>query len=133
MKEPHLTLLAGEGDGDRPRDDVLGAIRRVRTVVLDSAVDCRCRDRVADAIRGFEHFEQRREKKRLADAVRTQKRKITALLDLLGDFDPTAADEGELSEASLLLHDIASEAALGSTLLREMLRLEENAVSDGGS
>ena len=130
MKEPHLTLLAGESDGDRPRDDVLGAIRRVRTVVLDSALDCRCRDRVADAIRGFEHFEQRREKKRLAEAVRAQTRKVAALLELLGDFDPAAADEGELAEASLLLHDIASEAALGSTLLREMLRLQDDAARD---
>lgn len=130
MKEPQLTLHAGEGDGSRPRDDVLGAIRRVRTVVLDSALDCRCRDRVADAIRGFEHFEQRREKKRLSEAVRAQKRKVTALLDLLGDFDPAAADEGELSEAGLLLHDIASEAALGSTLLREMLRLEGDTEND---
>lgn len=128
MKDNGFSLISGDDRrlrprDDVPRDDVLHAIRRVRTVVLASAEDCRCRDRVADAIQSFEHLEHRREKKRLADATRTQRRKLKALLELLEDLDPATADDGELSEASLLLNDIAAEAALASSHLRELLRL----------
>lgn len=124
MKDKGFLLLSGDDKCSPPRDDVLHTIRRVRTIVLASAEDCRCRDRVADAIQSFEHLEHRRERKRLAEAARAQRRKIKALLDLLEDLEPASADDGELSEASLLLNDIAAEAALGSSLLREMLLLE---------
>jgi hypothetical protein len=129
VKDNGFSLISGGDRRTEPRDDVLHAIRRVRTIVLASAEDCRCRDRVADAIQSFEHLEHRREKKRLADATRTQRRKIKALLELLEDLDPATADDGELSEASLLLNDIAAEAALASSHLRELLRLR--AAEDG--
>jgi hypothetical protein len=123
MSEAELTAVAG--DGHRTQGNALSTIRRVRRIVLESARDCRCRERVAEAINGLEDFEQRRERKRLTEAARIQRRKIAALLELLADFDPATADEGELSEASLLLDDIASEARLGSSLLHELAGLRE--------
>lgn len=117
--------MAITGNGRRKKDSALSTIRRVRRIVLESARDCRCRERVAEAISGLEDFEQRRERKRLTEAAWIQRRKIVALLELLTDFDPATADEGELSEASLLLNDIASEARSGSSLLQEMADLRE--------
>ena len=110
--------------------DMLEAIRQVRNVVQNSALDCGCRDRVSDAIQRLETLERKRAQKRLRSAVREQKRKISSLLSLLGDFDMQNSDSfelGVLMEASLLLLDIAAEASAGSGLVRSLLLLERHA------
>lgn len=114
--------------------DLFEAIRQVRNVVRSSTVDCGCRDRVSDAIQRLETLERKRARRRLSSTVREQKRKISSLLSLLGDFDmqnPDSFDPGVLMEASLLLSDIAAEAAAGSALVRSLLLLEQGSQERG--
>ncbi len=126
--DDNLALLNGSS---APRQaDVLEAIRQVRNVVQSSALDCGCRDRVSDAIQRLETLERKRARNWLSSAVREQKRKISSLLSLLADFDMQNSDSfdpGVLTEASLLLSDIAAEAAAGSALVRSLLLLERHA------
>lgn len=126
--DKNLALLNGS---PAPRQaDMLEAIRQVRNVVRSSTLDCGCRDRVSEAIQRLETLERKRARKRLRAAVREQKRKISSLLSLLGDFDmqnSDALDPGVLTEASLLLSDIAAEASAGSALVRSLLLLERYA------
>lgn len=127
MRRDHLTPLAGSGQALERRADVQHAIRRIRAVVLDSALDCNCRDRVNDALLRLEQLERRREQKRLLAAARDQRLKIAALVDLLREIDELGTgepDDGVLTEAGLLFDDIASLAERGAVLVREMFMLK---------
>ncbi|WP_223843340.1 hypothetical protein [Sinorhizobium fredii] len=111
----------------------------MRGAVLSSAIDCECRDRVDGALRDLERLERDRIVQRLLAAADEQRRRIEALLVLLGDFDPkepSPLDDGMIDEAGLLFGDIAAAAELGSSLLRQSRQLQfanELVQEDAGS
>lgn len=101
--------------------DIPGAIHLVRSVVMGSALDCDCRERVDEALRQLEHFERHRNNLRLISAAREQRRKIGLLLEMLADFgEADEADEGVLESAALLFRDIAAAAREGAHILDEI-------------
>jgi len=107
-------------------DEISRAVGRMRGAVLSSAIDCECRDRVDGALRDLERLERDQIVRRLLAAADEQRRRIEALLVLLGDFDPNEPvppDDGMIAEAGLLFGDIAAAADLGSGLLRQSRRL----------
>ncbi|ASY60776.1 hypothetical protein [Sinorhizobium sp. CCBAU 05631] len=106
----------------RTNEEISHAVRRMRGAILSSANDCECRDRVGEALRDLERLERARIVRQMLIAADDQRRRIEALLALLGDFEPNepeAMDDGLIAEAGLLFGDIAAAAELGSSLLRQ--------------
>jgi GTP cyclohydrolase II len=100
--------------------DIAAAIHLVRNVVLQSALDCDCRDKVHEALRELEDFERQRNVVKLLAAAREERRKIGLLADMLSDFaEDDTVDEGVVETASLMFLDIAAAAQEGSRILRE--------------
>lgn len=105
--------------------DIAAAIHLVRNVVLQSALDCGCRDKVHDALRELEDFERQRNVVKLLAAAREERRKIGLLTDMLSDFaEDDTVDEGVVETASLMFLDIAAAAQEGSRILREARSLK---------
>lgn len=105
--------------------DIAAAIHLVRNVVLESALDCGCRDRVHEALRELEDFERQRNIVKLLAAAREERRKIALLTEMLSDFaEDDTVDEGVVETASLMFLDIAAVAQEGSRILREALSLK---------
>jgi hypothetical protein len=97
------------------------AVRRIRTVIMNTALDCDCRDRVENALRRFEALEHLRDQKRFLDDARQQRRTIETILDLLREIDELGfqdMDEGVLAEAALLFDDIVTAATAGSQSIK---------------
>ncbi len=116
-------------------EEISRAVGRMRGAVLSSAIDCECRDRVDVVLRDLEKLERNRIIRRLLTAADEQRRRIEALLVLLGDFGPNESaplDDGMIAEAGLLFGDIAAAAELGSSLLRQsrQLRLANDVVQE---
>lgn len=106
------------------RADIAAAIHLVRDIVLQSALDCGCRDRVHEALRELEDFERQRNIVKLLAAAREERRKIALLTEMLCDFaEDDTVDEGVVETASLMFLDIAAAAQEGSRILREALSL----------
>lgn len=127
MTRDTLTVIDNTSPAPVHRRGLREAIGQVRTVVMNTALDCACREKVESALTRMEHMERRKEQKRLLAAAHDQQHKIAALLGLLYDFDTITGvdpDPGLLAEASLLFDDIAAAAADGSAQLRELLNLE---------
>ncbi len=106
--------------------EISRAVGRMRGVMLSGAADCECRDRLDEALRDLEGLERARITERLLSLADNQRRRIEALLVLLGDFNPNepgALDEGMIVEAGLLFGDIAAAAELASNLLRQARQL----------
>ena len=104
--------------------DIAAAIHLVRNIVLESALDCGCRDRVHEALRELEDFERQRNIVKLLAAAREERRKIALLTEMLSDFaEDDTVDEGVVETASLMFLDIAAAAQEGSRILREALSL----------
>ncbi len=104
--------------------DIAAAIHLVRDIVLQSALDCGCRDRVHEALRELEDFERQRNIVKLLAAAREERRKIALLTEMLCDFaEDDTVDEGVVETASLMFLDIAAAAQEGSRILREALSL----------
>lgn len=103
--------------------DIAAAIHLVRNIVLESALDCGCRDRVHEALRELEDFERQRNIVKLLAAAR-ERRKIALLTEMLCDFaEDDTVDEGVVETASLMFLDIAAAAQEGSRILRDALSL----------
>jgi hypothetical protein len=101
--------------------DIPDAIHLVRSVVMKSALDCECRDKVGAALQQLEAFEQLRNQAKLLAMAREERRKIGILLDMLGDFaEDDEMDSGIIEAASLLFADIAAAAQEGSRILKEI-------------
>jgi len=112
---PEIAMTAAQAN-----EEISRVVGRMRGAVLSTAIDCECRDRVEGVLRDLERLEWVRIERRLLAAASEQRRKISALLVLLGDFDPNetvAMDDGMIAEAGLLFGDIAAAAELGSSLL----------------
>ncbi|WP_416798049.1 hypothetical protein [Ciceribacter azotifigens] len=127
MTRDTLTVIDNASPAPVHRRGLREAIGQVRTVVMNTALDCACREKVERALTRMEQMEQRKEQKRLLAAAHDQQHKIAALLGLLYDFDTITSvdpDPSLLAEASLLFDDIAAAAADGSAQLRELLNLE---------
>lgn len=101
--------------------DIPDAIHLVRSVVMKSALDCECREKVDAALQQLEAFERQRTHSILLATAREERRKITVLLDMLADFaEDDEMDIGIIETASLLFADIAAAAQEGSRILREI-------------
>ncbi|MCM2454728.1 hypothetical protein HGO37_04935 [Rhizobium sp. CG4] len=101
--------------------DIPDAIHLVRSVIMKSALDCECRDKVDAALQQLEAFEQQRNQAKLLAMAREERRKIGILLDMLGDFaEEDEMDSGIIEAASLLFADIAAAAQEGSRILKEI-------------
>ncbi|MDO5896925.1 hypothetical protein [Agrobacterium sp. Azo12] len=101
--------------------DIPDAIHLVRSVIMKSALDCECRDKVDAALQQLEAFEQQRNQAKLLAMAREERRKIGILLDMLGDFaEDDEMDSGIIEAASLLFADIAAAAQEGSRILKEI-------------
>ncbi|HAU76733.1 hypothetical protein QE372_004977 [Agrobacterium pusense] len=106
--------------------DIAAAIHLVRDIVLQSALDCSCRDRVHEALRELDDFERQRNIVKLLAAAREERRKIALLTEMLCDFaEDDTVDEGVVETASLMFLDIAAAAQEGSRLLRDALSLKK--------
>ena len=106
--------------------DIAAAIHLVRNIVLESALDCGCRDKVHEALRELEDFERQRNIVKLLTAAREERRKITLLTEMLCDFaEDDTVDEGVVETASLMFLDIAAAAQEGSRILRDALSLKK--------
>jgi len=106
----------------RASEEISRAIGHMHDVVLNGATSCECHEQLHEALRHLERSERDLIAQRLLHSADKQRRKIEALLVLLGDFDPNgpaALDDGVVAEASLLFGDIAAAAELGSSLLRQ--------------
>ena len=118
-----FTTIDGSSRPQSPNGDVSHVVRRIRTVIMNTALDCDCRERVDGALQHFEALEKSRHHKRLLDQARSRKRRIAALLELLRDIDEIGSqglDSSVLIEASLLFEDIAAAARAGSRALRRI-------------
>ncbi|WOS63887.1 hypothetical protein [Sinorhizobium fredii] len=105
-------------------EEISRAVKRMRGVMLNGAADC---DRMEEALRDLERLEGARITERLLGLADNQRRRIEALLVLLGDFNPNepgALDEGMIAEAGLLFGDIAAAAELASNLLKQARQLQ---------
>ncbi|WP_244520135.1 hypothetical protein [Sinorhizobium glycinis] len=71
-------------------EEISRAVGRMRGAVLSSAIDCECRDRVDGALRDLERLERDQIVRRLLAAADEQRRRIEALLVLLGDSTRTS-------------------------------------------
>jgi hypothetical protein len=101
--------------------DIPDAIHLVRSVIMKSALDCECRDKVDAALQQLEAFERQRNQAKLLAMAREERRKIGILLDMLGDFaEDDEMDSGIIEAASLLFADIAAAAQEGSRILKEI-------------
>jgi hypothetical protein len=101
--------------------DIPDAIHLVRSVIMKSALDCECRDKVDAALQQLEAIEQQRNQAKLLAMAREERRKIGILLDMLGDFaEDDEMDSGIIEAASLLFADIAAAAQEGSRILKEI-------------
>jgi hypothetical protein len=101
--------------------DIPDAIHLVRSVIMKSALDCECRDKVDAALQQLEAFERQRNQAKLLAMAREECRKIGILLDMLGDFaEDDEMDSGIIEAASLLFADIAAAAQEGSRILKEI-------------
>ena len=97
----------------------------MRDIVLQSALDCSCRDRVHDVLRELEDFERQRNVVKLLAPAREERRKIALLTEMLCDFaEDDTVDQGVVETASLMFLDIAAAAQEGSRLLRDALSLK---------
>lgn len=120
MSGPNLTPIEGSGQAHMAGHLSL-AVRRIRTIIMNTALDCNCRDRVDSALQRFETLEQLRDKKRFLDDARQQRRTIEAILELLREIDELGfqdMDEGVLAEATLLFEDIATAPTAGSQSIK---------------
>ncbi|CUX70204.1 hypothetical protein M0412_22275 [Agrobacterium sp. O3.4] len=119
-QEPQSLSVAAPGGAD-----IAAAIHLVRNVVLQSALDCGCRDKVHEALRELEDFERQRNIVKLLAAAREERRKIGLLTEMLADFaEDDTVDEGIVETASLMFLDIAAAAQEGSRILRDALSLK---------
>jgi len=120
MSGPTLTPMEGSGQAHMA-GHLSNAVRRIRTVIMNTALDCDCRDRVENALRRFEALEHLRDQKRFLDDARQQRRTIETILDLLREIDELGfqdMDEGVLAEAALLFDDIVTAATAGSQSIK---------------
>ena len=118
----------------RIADQMPNAVERIRTVILNTAIDCDCRDRVENALKRFEALEDLRNQKRLVEDARHQRRTIAAILELLRELDELSfqdMDESVLSEAALLFDDITEAANIASRSLK--LIVSNELTNDGNS
>lgn len=119
-QEPQSLSVAAPGGAD-----IAAAIHLVRNVVLQSALDCGCRDKVHEALRELEDFERQRNIVKFLAAAREERRKIELLTEMLADFaEDDTVDEGIVETASLMFLDIAAAAQEGSRILRDALSLK---------
>lgn len=115
-----LTPIDGPGPS-HVAGHLSNAVHRIRTVIMNTAIDCDCRDRVESALQRFETLEHLRDQKRLIEDARHQRRTIAAILELLREIDELSfqdMDESVLSEAALLFEDIAAAANIASHSLK---------------
>ena len=120
-QEPPSLSAAAPGGAD-----IAAAIHLVRNIVLESALDCGCRDKVHEALRELEDFDRQRNIVKLLTAAREERRKITLLTEMLCDFaEDDTVDEGVVETASLMFLDIAAAAQEGSRILRDALSLKK--------
>lgn len=120
MSGRNLTPIEGSSQSNMA-GHLSNAVHRIRTVIMSTAIDCDCRDRVESALQRFETLEHLRDQKRLVEDARHQRRTIAAILELLREIDELSfqdMDEGVLSEAALLFEDIAAAANAASRSLR---------------
>lgn len=118
-----FTTIDGSRRTRSANGDVSHVVRRIRTIINNTALDCDCRERVDGALQHFEALERARHQKQLLDQARSRKRRIAALLELLRDIDEIGSqgvDSSVLVEASLLFEDIAAAAKAGSRALRRI-------------
>ncbi|TDQ14915.1 hypothetical protein [Phyllobacterium brassicacearum] len=97
------------------------AVRRIRTVIMNTALDCDCRHRVDSALQRFAALEHLRDQKRSLEDAHHQRRTIETILELLREFDELGfqdMDESVLREAALLFEDIAAAAQAASHSLK---------------
>lgn len=105
--------------------EIVEVIHLVRDIVLKSALDCSCRERVNDALRQLEEFERQCDLGLLLAAAREERRKIGVLAEMLSDFaEDDTIDQGVVETASLIFSDIAAAAHEGSRLLRDILSIK---------
>jgi hypothetical protein len=92
-------------------------LTRVRAVLGNLELDCRCRGKLDAALERFEALETRRQLRAVILDARHQAERIAALLELVGELDTVTTDEADLGvfdEMALLFADIGSAAARGA-------------------
>jgi hypothetical protein len=112
------------------------AVGHTHGVVPSGAADCECHEQLHEELSYLGGTDRGRIVRRLLAAADEQRRRIEALLVLLGDFDPNepgSLDDGVIAEAGLLFHDIAGAAEVGASLLGQARRLEFGLVGRGDS
>ncbi|QRM27682.1 hypothetical protein [Microvirga sp. VF16] len=111
---------------------------RVRAVLGTLELDCRCREKLDDALERFEALESRRQLRALILDARHQAERIAALLELVSELDTVTFDEADLSvfdEIALLFADIGLAAACGAedmTRARGLASCREGLTSASG-
>jgi hypothetical protein len=108
---------------------------RVRNIISTVELDCRCRDKLDQALQRFADLELRRDLIGLIADGRRQSQRIAALLDLLRELDEIQAEESDRSifeELALLFDAIAAAAAEGAGDMRRLASLLPGDERKGG-
>ncbi|PKA43307.1 hypothetical protein CWR43_09995 [Rhizobium sullae] len=89
--------------------NVQAVMHQVRAIIRTSALDCKCRDVVDDALEDLERRETAVATEELLKAAVGQRDKIIKLTELLRDLGDvsTGSDGGVIDEAALLFEDLA--------------------------
>ncbi len=96
---------------------------RLRNVLLQADLDCRCRQTLSGALERFAALERRRASRGSIAAARLHKAHIVAVLHFLSELDEVTDSETDRSvfeELALVFLDIAESAAAGAAALRAL-------------
>ncbi|MCA6107115.1 hypothetical protein [Bradyrhizobium cenepequi] len=106
-----------------PRDGTIDVVNRLRHVLTQVNLDCKCQDSLAGALDRFATLERRRFSRRQLVQARECRNSIAAFLSLLSELDELAESEPDrtaFKEMELLFSEIVDCAFAGALALRQI-------------
>lgn len=106
-----------------PRDGTIDVVNRLRHVLEQVDLDCKCQDSLSSALERFATLENRRFSRRQLTLARDSRNRIAAFLSLLSELDTLSETEPDWTvfrEMELLFSEIVDCAFAGAVALRQM-------------
>jgi hypothetical protein len=108
-----------------PQDGTVDVVNRLRQVLKQVELDCRCRDSLAGALDRFAALEKRRFHRRQLVQARYFKDRMIAILSFLSELDQVMESEPDrtvFKEMELLFSEIADCAVAGAVALQRIAK-----------